>query len=96
MVPALSGFSSAAPLAQAFSLMNIKVFTVTHSNEMEENVNRWLGDNTSAEIHHVHQSESMNADSWSMTLTVFYSTNGDSRIGFETPASRWSGNVSSP
>lgn len=65
--------------------MYIKVFTVTHSNEMEAPVNRWLGENPSIEIHHVRQSESMNADSWSMTLTIFYSP-GDRKIGFEAVA----------
>ncbi len=64
--------------------MNIKVFTVTHSNQMEEPVNRWLRENPSIEIHHVRQSESMNHESWSMTLTIFYSDNGGSRIGFES------------
>ncbi len=63
--------------------MVIKVFTVTHSNQMEEPVNRWLQDNPSIEIHHVRQSESMNSESWSMTLTIFY-TQADRRIGFET------------
>ena len=64
--------------------MNVKVFTVTHSNQMEEPVNRWLRDNSSIEIHHVRQSESMNNESWSMTLTIFYTDHGRSRIGFET------------
>jgi len=50
---------------------------------MEEPVNRWLHENASIEIHHVRQSESMNDESWSMTLTIFY-TPGDKRIGFET------------
>jgi hypothetical protein len=63
--------------------MQIKVFTVTHSNEMEEVVNRWLGENPGIEIHHVRQSESMNADSWSMTVTIFYSQAGETKIGFE-------------
>ena len=62
--------------------MNIRVFTVTHSNQMEEPVNRWLNENPTIEIHHVRQSESMNVDSWSMTLTVFY-TLRDQRVGFE-------------
>jgi len=66
--------------------MKVKVFTVTHSNQMEEPVNRWLGENSSAEIHHVRQSESMNNESWSMTLTIFYTEDGNSKIGFETPA----------
>jgi hypothetical protein len=35
--------------------MNIKVFTVTHSNQMEEPVNRWLAENPLIEIHHVRQ-----------------------------------------
>ncbi len=58
------------------------MFTVTHSNEMEEPVNRWLHENESIEIHHVRQSESMNNESWSMTLTLFYSQ-GDRKIGFD-------------
>jgi hypothetical protein len=62
--------------------MKIRVFTVTHSNQMEEPVNRWLDDNPAIEIHHVRQSESMNVDSWSMTLTIFY-TLADQRIGFD-------------
>jgi hypothetical protein len=62
--------------------MKIRVFTVTHSNQMEEPVNRWLEENPDIEIHHVHQSESMNADSWSMTLSLFYRQR-DARIGFE-------------
>jgi hypothetical protein len=65
--------------------MNIKVFTVTHSNQMEEPVNRWLNENSEIEIHHVRQSESMNDESWSMTLTIFY-TQGDRKIGFEPVA----------
>jgi hypothetical protein len=64
-------------------LMKAKVFTVTHSNEMEPSVNRWLEENPSAEIQHVRQSESMNEESWSMTLTIFYRERGDGRIGFE-------------
>ncbi len=64
--------------------MNVKVFTVTHSNQMEEPVNRWLSENPSVEIHHVRQSESMNNESWSMTLTIFYTETGNARIGFET------------
>ena len=66
--------------------MNIKVFTVTHSNQMEEPVNRWLGDNPDIEIHHVRQSESMNNESWSMTLTLFY-TAPERKIGFENSPS---------
>ena len=62
--------------------MKIRVFTVTHSNQMEEPVNRWLDENPTIEIHHVRQSESMNADSWSMTLTIFY-TLQEQRIGFD-------------
>jgi hypothetical protein len=62
--------------------MKIRVFTVTHSNQMEEPVNRWLSENPAIEIHHVRQSESMNVDSWSLTLTIFY-TLRDQRIGFE-------------
>jgi len=65
--------------------MQIKVFTVTHSNQMEEPVNQWLTENESIDIHHVRQSESMNHDSWSMTLTIFY-TRRDGRIGFEGAA----------
>jgi hypothetical protein len=72
--------------------MNIKVFTVTHTNQMEEPVNRWLNENPAIEIHHVRQSESMNTDSWSMTLTIFY-TQPDRRIGFESEAG---GGVSPP
>jgi hypothetical protein len=49
---------------------------------MEEPVNRWLDENPTIEIHHVRQSESMNADSWSMTLTIFY-TLQEQRIGFD-------------
>jgi hypothetical protein len=49
---------------------------------MEEPVNRWLHENPGIEIHHVRQSESMNDDSWSMTLTIFY-TPGDRKIGFD-------------
>jgi hypothetical protein len=64
--------------------MKVKVFTVTHSNQMEEPVNRWLSENPSIEIHHVRQSESMNEESWSMTLTVFYTDSGKEKIGFET------------
>jgi hypothetical protein len=52
---------------------------------MEEPVNRWLEENPDIEIHHVRQSESMNADSWSMTLTIFYQGR-DPRIGFESTA----------
>ena len=63
--------------------MRAKIFTVTHANEMEECVNRWLEENSSAEIQHVRQSESMNKDSWSMTLTIFYKELGDTKIGFE-------------
>jgi hypothetical protein len=63
--------------------MKAKVFTVTHSNEMEISVNRWLEENPGVEIEHVRQSESMNADSWSMTLTIFYSERGGPQIGFE-------------
>ncbi|MGA3170407.1 MAG: hypothetical protein ABSE62_05285 [Chthoniobacteraceae bacterium] len=63
--------------------MKAKVFTVTHSDEMEERVNRWLEENSSIEVHDVRQSESMNNESWSMTLTIFYSERGDERIGFE-------------
>jgi hypothetical protein len=63
--------------------MKAKVFTVTHSNEMEISVNRWLEENPSVEVQHVHQSESMNKESWSMTLTIFYSERGDPKIGFE-------------
>ncbi len=62
--------------------MKIRVFTVTHSNQMEAPVNQWLAENPGIEIHHVRQSESMNVDSWSMTLTIFY-TLRDQRIGFE-------------
>jgi hypothetical protein len=63
--------------------MNIKVFTVTHSNQMEEPVNEWLVENPSIEIHHVRQSESMNNESWSMTLTIFYTQCDKTKIGFE-------------
>jgi hypothetical protein len=63
--------------------MTIKVFTVTHSNQMEEPVNQWLRDNPSIEVHHVRQSESMNVDSWSMTLTIFYTQSDKPKIGFE-------------
>ena len=63
--------------------MKAKVFTVTHSNEMETSVNRWLEENPTAEIQHVRQSESMNEESWSMTLTIFYKERGDGKIGFE-------------
>jgi len=63
--------------------MNVKVFTVTHSNQMEEPVNRWLRENSSIEIHHVRQSESMNNESWSMTLTIFYTPGEKTKIGFE-------------
>ena len=63
--------------------MKAKVFTVTHSNEMEIFVNRWLEENPSVEIQHVGQSESMNAESWSMTLTILYRLRGDPKIGFE-------------
>jgi hypothetical protein len=65
--------------------MNIKVFTVAHSNQMEELVNQWLRENPEVEILHVRQSESMNNDSWSMTLTIFH-TDADRKIGFETVA----------
>jgi hypothetical protein len=68
--------------------MNIKVFTVTHSNEMEDAVNRWLEENSSVEIHQVLQSESMNNESWSMTLTIFYEHRGDPRLGFERTAKK--------
>jgi hypothetical protein len=64
--------------------MKIKIFTVTHSNEMEETVDRWLRENPRIEIQHVRQSESMNNESWSMTLTIFYIETGTARIGFET------------
>jgi len=63
--------------------MKIKVFTVTHSNEMEEPINRWLRENPDIEVQHVRQSESMNHESWSMTLTIFYTETGTARIGFE-------------
>jgi hypothetical protein len=72
--------------------MQIKVFTVSHTNQMEEPVNRWLGENSEIDIHHVRQSESMNADSWSMTLTIFY-TARERRIGFE---SETGGGISPP
>jgi hypothetical protein len=65
--------------------MQIKVFTVAHSNQMEELANCWLRENPKVEIHHVRQSESMNNESWSMTLTIFYTAPGG-RIGFETVA----------
>ena len=67
--------------------MKVKVFTVTHSNQMEEPVNRWLRENSSIYIHHVRQSESMNNESWSMTLTIFYTESENTRIGFETVGS---------
>ncbi len=63
--------------------MKIKVFTVTHPNEMEELVNRWLGENSGVDIQYVRQSESMNNESWSMTLTIFYTETGKAGIGFE-------------
>ena len=66
--------------------MRVKVFTVAHSNQMEELVNCWLHDNPEAEIQHVRQSESMNNESWSMTLTIFYTETDQARIGFETVA----------
>lgn len=66
--------------------MNVKVFTVTHSNEMEGAVNGWLRENPSVEIHHVCQSESMNDESWSMTLTIFYTEGARGKIGFESVA----------
>jgi hypothetical protein len=65
--------------------MRVKVFTVAHSNQMEELVNCWLRENPEVEIQHVRQSESMNNESWSMTLTIFYTSPGG-RIGFETVA----------
>jgi hypothetical protein len=65
--------------------MKVKVFTVTHSNEMEEPVNQWLHENSAIQIHHVRQSESMNNESWSMTLTIFY-TPEDRKIGFQATA----------
>jgi len=63
--------------------MKAKVFTVTHSDEMEKCVNRWLEENSSIAVHDVRQSESMNNESWSMTLTILYSERGEGRIGFE-------------
>jgi len=66
--------------------MKVKVFTVTHANEMEEPVNCWLRENSSIEIHDVRQSESMNNESWSMTLTILYTESEKTRIGFETSA----------
>jgi len=66
--------------------MKIKVFTVTHSNQMEAPVNQWLRENPSVGIHHVRQSESMNNESWSMTLTIFYTEDDKTKIGFETVA----------
>jgi hypothetical protein len=65
--------------------MNVKIFTVTHPNQMEEGVNQWLRDNPAVEIQHVRQSESMNAESWSMTLTIFYTESDKAKIGFEAP-----------
>ena len=65
-------------------MMKIKVFTVTHSNQMEEPVNRWLRDNPGIDIQYVRQSESMNNESWSMTLTIFYAEASEARIGFES------------
>jgi hypothetical protein len=70
-------------LSRIPSVMKAKVFTVTHSNEMEISVNEWLQENPGVEIQHVRQSESMNQESWSMTLTIFYSERGDPKIGFE-------------
>ena len=63
--------------------MKIKVFTVKHSNEMEKSVNQWFEENPGAEVQHVRQSESMNADSWSMTLSLVYAEREDTKIGFE-------------
>jgi hypothetical protein len=63
--------------------MKIKVFTVTHSNEMEKCVNQWFAENPDAEIQEVRQSESMNGDSWSLTLSLIYLERGDPKIGFE-------------
>jgi hypothetical protein len=65
--------------------MRVKVFTVTYPNEMEKVVNSWLEQNPSVEIQHVSQCESMIKESWSLTLTIFYS--GESKrgtIGFES------------
>lgn len=64
--------------------MKIKVFTVKHSNEMEKFVNEWFADHPDAEIQHVRQSEAMNNDSWSLTLSLVYSDRGDPKIGFES------------
>jgi hypothetical protein len=64
--------------------MKVKVFTVTHSDQMEVAVNRWLLEHPSVEILHVRQSESMNNESWSMTLTIFHTEPGKATIGFET------------
>ena len=62
--------------------MKIKVFTVSHKDKMEEVVNEWLAENPTAAIHHVHQSESMNAESWSLSVTIFYTPPEKGSIGF--------------
>lgn len=62
--------------------MKIKVFTVSHKDKMEEGVNAWLAENPAAAVHHVHQSESMNADSWSLSITIFYTPAEKGSIGF--------------
>ena len=64
--------------------MRVKIFTVTHPEEMEKAVNGWLEVNPSVEIQHVRQSESMNKESWSLTLSLFYTENERAKIGFET------------
>lgn len=64
--------------------MKIKVFTTTHQNEMEPAVNAWLDQNPTVEIQHVRQSESMNDESWSLTLTILYSDKEHTAVGFQS------------
>jgi len=51
---------------------------------MEKSVNAWLEENPSVEIQQVRQSESMNQESWSLTLPLFYTGDDWAKIGFET------------
>jgi hypothetical protein len=63
-------------------MIRTKIFTVTQPGQMEELVNQWLSENPAITVVQVCQSESRSKESWSMTLTMFYSEPLPTHIGF--------------
>jgi hypothetical protein len=57
--------------------MKTKVFSVHTIADLENRVNQWLEENSSAEVQFVAQSESHSPEfGWSITLTMLYKKTG--------------------